>query len=63
MLNFVFDEVIEYFRDVEDVLKILDEIRVFGLLVCRGMSVMVVLVLDLMEEIVNLFLVEDGGVI
>ena len=63
LLNLVLDEAIEHLRDAEDALKISDETRALGLLVCRGTSVMVVSALDSMEEIANPFLAEDGGAI
>ena len=42
-------------------LKITDETRSLGLIVCRGTSVMVVSGLDGMEEIANPFLPSDDG--
>ena len=46
LLNLVLDECVEYMRDREDPLRITDETRELGLLVCRGTSVMVVSALD-----------------
>ena len=60
LLNLVLDECVEYMRDREDPLRITDETRELGLLVCRGTSVMVVSALDSMEEIANPFLAQDG---
>ena len=61
LLNLVLDECLEYMRDPEDPLKITDETRSLGLIVCRGTSVMVVSGLDGMEEIANPFLPSDDG--
>ena len=64
LLNLVLDECLEYLRDPDDPLKITDETRSLGLIVCRGTSVMVVSGLDGMEEIPNPFLApEDGGAV
>ena len=64
LLNLVLDECVEYLRDVDDPLKITDETRSLGLIVCRGTSVMVVSGLDGMEEIANPFLPsEEGGAV
>ena len=60
LLNLVLDECVEYLRDVDDPLKITDETRSLGLIVCRGTSVMVVSGLDGMEEIANPFLAPEG---
>ena len=60
LLNLVLDECVEYMRDREDPLRITDETRELGLLVCRGTSVMVISALDSMEEIANPFLAQDG---
>ena len=46
LLNLVLDECVESLRDVNDPLKITDETRNLGLIVCRGTSVMVVSGLD-----------------
>ena len=42
LLNLVLDGAVEHLRDFEDALKITEETRELGLLVCRGTSVMVV---------------------
>jgi U6 snRNA-associated Sm-like protein LSm7 len=64
LLNLVLDECVESLRDVNDPLKITDETRNLGLIVCRGTSVMVVSGLDGMEEIANPFLPsEEGGAV
>ena len=60
LLNLVLDECEEYLRDPEDPLKVTDQTRTLGLLVCRGTSVMVVSGLDGMEEIANPFLAPEG---
>ena len=60
LLNLVLDECEEYLRDPEDPLKVTDQTRTLGLLVCRGTSVMVVSGLDGMEELANPFLAPEG---
>jgi len=62
LLNLVLDECLEYLRDPEDPLKITDQTRNLGLIVCRGTSVMVVSGLDGMEEIANPFLPAEGEI-
>jgi len=42
LMNLVVDDTIEYLRDPEDPLKITDDTRSLGLVVCRGPSVMLV---------------------
>ena len=59
LLNLVLDETVEHLRDPEDPLKITDETRKLGLLVCRGTSVMTVSELGSMEEIANPFLAQE----
>jgi len=59
LLNLVLDGAVEHLRDFEDALKITEETRELGLLVCRGTSVMVVSALDSMEEIANPFLAQE----
>jgi U6 snRNA-associated Sm-like protein LSm7 len=62
LLNLVLDEAVEHVRDAEDPLKITDETRKLGLLVCRGTSVMVCSSLDGMEEVANPFLAQEDGI-
>lgn len=59
LLNLVLDEAVEHLRDPEDALRITDETRALGLLVCRGTSVMAVSALDGAEEISNPFLADE----
>ena len=59
LLNLVLDGAVEHLRDFEDALKITEETRELGLLVCRGTSVMMVSALDSMEEIANPFLAQE----
>ncbi|CAK0769862.1 Sm-like protein lsm7 [Coccomyxa viridis] len=42
LLNLVLDETVEYSRDKDDMLRITDETRPMGLVVCRGTAVMMV---------------------
>ena len=60
LLNLVLDECQEYLRDPDDPLKITDQTRNLGLIVCRGTSVMVVSGLDGMEGIASPFLPGEG---
>lgn len=62
LLNLVLDECQEFLRDPDDPLKITDQTRNLGLIVCRGTSVMVVSGLDGMEEIANPFLPAEGEI-
>lgn len=55
LLNLVLDDTTEYLRDPEDPLKITEQTRKLGLLVCRGTSVMVVAPEHGIEEVSNPF--------
>eukprot|EP00891_Asterochloris_glomerata_P005675 jgi/Astpho2/5675/fgenesh1_pm.00079_%23_48_t len=56
LLNLVMDESIEYLRDAEDPLRVTDQTRSLGLMVCRGTAVMMVSPTSGTEEIENPFL-------
>ncbi|KAG7670789.1 hypothetical protein Ndes2526B_g01457 [Nannochloris sp. 'desiccata'] len=55
LLNLVLDEATEYLRDPEDHLRVTEQKRGLGLIVCRGTSVMTVAPSDGTEEIENPF--------
>ncbi|KAK9803430.1 hypothetical protein WJX72_012170 [[Myrmecia] bisecta] len=62
LLNLVMDETIEYLRDPEDPLRLTDQTRTLGLIVCRGTAVMMVSPTTGTEEIPNPFdNPEDGA--
>lgn len=56
LLNLVLDEATEYLRDPDDPLRVTDQTRALGLVVCRGTAVMVVSPTSGIEEIANPFL-------
>ncbi|KAI7837960.1 hypothetical protein COHA_008264 [Chlorella ohadii] len=55
LMNLVLDEAVEHLRDPEDPLRVTDQTRPMGLLVCRGTSVMLVVPTTGTEEIANPF--------
>lgn len=59
LLNLVLDETKEFLRDPDDPLRVTDETRFLGLIVCRGTAVMLVAPSGGMEEIANPFM-EQG---
>eukprot|EP00899_Mesostigma_viride_P000969 jgi/Mesvir1/10873/Mv14213-RA.1 len=60
LLNLVLDEATETLRDPDDALKLLNETRHLGLIVCRGPSVMLVSPTDGTDEIANPFVGQDS---
>eukprot|EP00877_Chromochloris_zofingiensis_P014817 jgi/Chrzof1/958/Cz01g34340.t1 len=56
LLNVVLDETVEYTRDPDDPMRVTDETRNLGLVVCRGTAVTVVAPTAGTEEIANPFL-------
>ncbi|KAK3742107.1 hypothetical protein QZH41_020262 [Actinostola sp. cb2023] len=56
LLNLVLDNTTEYLRDPDDPLKLTDETRRLGLVVCRGTAVVLVCPVDGMEAIANPFI-------
>ncbi|KIY99005.1 U6 snRNA-associated Sm-like protein LSm7 [Monoraphidium neglectum] len=63
LLNVVLDDAVEYLRDPEDPMRVTDQTRTLGLVVCRGTAVTLVAPTAGMEEIANPFLqaAEDGS--
>ncbi|KAI3426305.1 hypothetical protein D9Q98_008678 [Chlorella vulgaris] len=59
LLNLVLDEAVEYLRDPEDPMRVTDQTRPMGLIVCRGTSVMLVVPTTGTEEIANPFQQEE----
>ncbi|XP_015787828.1 U6 snRNA-associated Sm-like protein LSm7 [Tetranychus urticae] len=56
LLNLVLDNTKEFLRDPEDPLKITENTRELGLIVCKGPSVVVICPVDGMEQIPNPFI-------
>jgi U6 snRNA-associated Sm-like protein LSm7 len=59
LLNLVLDEAEERLRDAEDMTKLSGEVRGLGLMVCRGIAVMVVVPADGTESIENPFIASN----
>jgi len=59
LLNLVLDDTIEYLRDPDDPMKLTDDRRTLGLVVCRGTSVMLICPQDGMEQIPNPFVQQE----
>jgi len=59
LLNLVIDSGTEYLRDPDDHLKVTEDTRNLGLVVCRGTSVVVICPADGYEQISNPFLQHD----
>ncbi|CAL8126554.1 unnamed protein product [Orchesella dallaii] len=59
LLNLVLDDTIEYLRDPDDPMKLTDDRRSLGLVVCRGTSVMLICPQDGMEQIPNPFVQQE----
>ncbi|GJP34901.1 hypothetical protein CLOM_g19382 [Closterium sp. NIES-68] len=61
LINLVLDEAVEYERDPEDPLRLTDQTRPLGLIVCRGTAVMLIAPTDGTEEIANPFLQQEAS--
>uniref|UniRef100_A0AAQ4PCK7 U6 snRNA-associated Sm-like protein LSm7 n=5 Tax=Percomorphaceae TaxID=1489872 RepID=A0AAQ4PCK7_GASAC len=61
LLNLVLDGTIEYMRDPDDQLKLTEDTRQLGLVVCRGTSVVLICPQDGMEAIPNPFVQQQDG--
>ncbi|KAF6734826.1 U6 snRNA-associated Sm-like protein LSm7 [Oryzias melastigma] len=61
LLNLVLDGTIEYMRDPDDQLKLTEDTRQLGLVVCRGTSVVLICPQDGMEAIPNPFIQQQDG--
>ncbi|KAF3834793.1 hypothetical protein F7725_027351 [Dissostichus mawsoni] len=61
LLNLVLDGTIEYMRDPDDQLKLTEDTRQLGLVVCRGTSVVLICPQDGMESIPNPFVQQQDG--
>ncbi|XP_022710183.1 U6 snRNA-associated Sm-like protein LSm7 isoform X2 [Varroa jacobsoni] len=55
LLNLVIDNTTEFLRDPDDSLKLTDDTRSLGLVVCRGTAIIVIHPQDSMEQIPNPF--------
>ena len=56
LLNLVLDETQEFQRDSDDPMKVTEESRSLGLVVCRGTGVVVISPVDGLESIANPFI-------
>ncbi|WIA12860.1 hypothetical protein OEZ86_006176 [Tetradesmus obliquus] len=56
LLNVVLDEAVEYLRDPTDPMRVTDETRTLGVIVCRGTAVTMVAPTAGAEEIANPFM-------
>lgn len=59
LLNLVIDNTKEYLRDPDDSLKITENTRDLGLVVCRGTAVVVICPTEGMESIANPFINQE----
>lgn len=59
LLNLVLDETKEFLRDSDDPLRVTEDSRNLGLIVCRGTAVMMVAPTNGMESIANPFMQQD----
>mmetsp|Transcript_368 Transcript_368/g.1071 ORF Transcript_368/g.1071 Transcript_368/m.1071 type:complete len:97 (+) Transcript_368:353-643(+) len=59
LLNLVLDQTKEFLRDPDDPLRVTDDTRNLGLIVCRGTAVMMVAPSSGMEQIDNPFMQQD----
>ena len=60
LLNIVLDNTKEFLRDPEDQLKLTENTRDLGLVVCKGPSVVVICPVDGMEQIANPFAINTN---
>ncbi|GBF96667.1 U6 snRNA-associated protein Sm [Raphidocelis subcapitata] len=61
LFNVVLDDAVEYLRDPDDPMRVTDETRTLGLIVCRGTAVTLIAPTAGMEEIANPFMQQDQG--
>jgi U6 snRNA-associated Sm-like protein LSm7 len=61
LLNLVLDQAEEHMRDGEDPMKLSGDVRNLGLMVCRGIAVMLVSPMDGTEAIENPFVHAAAG--
>lgn len=59
LLNLVLDDAVEYLRDPNDSMRITDDTRTLGVVVCRGTAVTMVSPTTGAEEIANPFLAAE----
>ena len=57
--NLVLDECVEYLRDPDDPMKLMDKTRNLGLVVCRGTQICLLSPCEGLEEIANPFIEEE----
>jgi U6 snRNA-associated Sm-like protein LSm7 len=61
LINLVLDDAVEFLRDPADPLRVTDQTRNLGLVVCRGTQVTVVCPEDELREIANPFVAGGEG--
>ncbi|CAG7636387.1 unnamed protein product [Allacma fusca] len=59
LLNLVLDDTVEHLRDPDDPMRLSEDTRPLGLVVCRGTSVVLICPADGMEQIPNPFVQAD----
>ncbi|XP_037960534.1 U6 snRNA-associated Sm-like protein LSm7 [Teleopsis dalmanni] len=60
LLNLVLDNTVEYVRDLDEPLKLAEDTRSLGLVVCRGTALVLICPQDGMESIPNPFISQDA---
>ncbi|OXA57760.1 U6 snRNA-associated Sm-like protein LSm7 [Folsomia candida] len=60
LLNLVLDDTVEFLRDPDDPMKLTEDRRSLGLVVCRGTSVVLICPSEGMEQITNPFVQENA---
>lgn len=59
LVNLVLDNTLEYLRDPDEPMKLTEDTRTLGLVVCRGTSIVLICPVDGMEAIANPFVPQD----
>jgi len=59
LVNLVLDNTLEYLRDPDEPMKLTEDTRTLGLVVCRGTSIVLICPVDGMEAISNPFVQQD----
>ncbi|XP_025417417.1 U6 snRNA-associated Sm-like protein LSm7 [Sipha flava] len=59
LVNLVLDNTLEYLRDPDEPMKLTEDTRTLGLVVCRGTSIVLICPVDGMEAIANPFVQQD----
>ncbi|XP_050532783.1 U6 snRNA-associated Sm-like protein LSm7 [Daktulosphaira vitifoliae] len=59
LVNLVLDNTLEYLRDPDEPMKLTEDTRTLGLVVCRGTSIVLICPVDGMEAIANPFVQQE----